>query len=198
MCDAKERTVRRTMEYHRAFCAARARNPRAVRQSRGREVRCRGRTCRFPRSMQPILEQLRDGTPQPLDRVIEAVAGRLDETAVRTLVGMLVTGANIPAGTFITGIPSATTFTLSQNVTGAGLAATPLDFGTGLENPSFAELATACGLRGFRVEKPEDVRGALQAAFDHDGPGRHRRQSSGTSPYLPPSKWTRWRPVESR
>lgn len=49
-------------------------------------------------------------------------------------------------------------------------AAGLLDFGTGLEDPSFAELATACGLRGFRVEKPEDVRGALQTAFDHDGP----------------------------
>jgi ribosomal protein L16 Arg81 hydroxylase len=55
------------------------------------EVRCGSRTCRFPGSMRPILDQLRDDTPQPIDRVIEAVAGRLDETAVRMLIGMLVT-----------------------------------------------------------------------------------------------------------
>src|SRR6266851_4273481 len=54
------------------------------------EVRCGGRTWRLPRSTQSILEQLSDGTPQPIGRVIEAAAGRLDEAMVRLLVGMLV------------------------------------------------------------------------------------------------------------
>jgi thiamine pyrophosphate-dependent acetolactate synthase large subunit-like protein len=45
-----------------------------------------------------------------------------------------------------------------------------LNFGTGLVNPSFAEIATACGFLGLRVEKPEDVEGALRQAFAHDGP----------------------------
>jgi len=45
-----------------------------------------------------------------------------------------------------------------------------LDFGTSLENPSFAEIATACGFLGVRVEKPEDVTGALQQAFAYEGP----------------------------
>jgi ribosomal protein L16 Arg81 hydroxylase len=54
------------------------------------EVRCGGRTWRLPRRTQSILEQLADGTPQPIGRVIEAVAGRLDEAMVRLLVGMLV------------------------------------------------------------------------------------------------------------
>jgi thiamine pyrophosphate-dependent acetolactate synthase large subunit-like protein len=49
-------------------------------------------------------------------------------------------------------------------------AAGLLDFGTDLENPSFAQIATACGMLGTRVEKPEDLRGALQTAFQHDGP----------------------------
>ncbi len=40
-----------------------------------------------------------------------------------------------------------------------------LDFGTSLDNPSFAEIATACGFLGLRVEKPEDVDGALRQAF---------------------------------
>jgi pyruvate dehydrogenase (quinone) len=45
-----------------------------------------------------------------------------------------------------------------------------LDFGTGLVNPSFAEIATACGFLGLRVEKPEDVAVALQQAFAYEGP----------------------------
>jgi pyruvate dehydrogenase (quinone) len=49
-------------------------------------------------------------------------------------------------------------------------AAGLLDFGTNLVNPSFAEIATACGFLGLRVEKPEDVKGALQQAFAYDGP----------------------------
>ena len=44
-----------------------------------------------------------------------------------------------------------------------------LDFGTTLENPSFAGIAKACGFLGLRVEKPEDVTGALQQAFAYDG-----------------------------
>jgi len=45
-----------------------------------------------------------------------------------------------------------------------------LDFGTGLINPSFAEIATACGFLGLRVEKPEDLQSGLQQAFAFDGP----------------------------
>jgi pyruvate dehydrogenase (quinone) len=49
-------------------------------------------------------------------------------------------------------------------------AAGLLEFGTNLENPSFAQVANSCGLLGLRVEKPEDVKGALQQALSHDGP----------------------------
>ena len=45
-----------------------------------------------------------------------------------------------------------------------------LDFGTALENPSFAAIAEACGFLGIRVEKPEEVSGALEQAFAYDGP----------------------------
>jgi pyruvate dehydrogenase (quinone) len=45
-----------------------------------------------------------------------------------------------------------------------------LDFGTELQNPSFAGIAEACGFLGLRVETPEDVRGALEQAFAYDGP----------------------------
>jgi pyruvate dehydrogenase (quinone) len=49
-------------------------------------------------------------------------------------------------------------------------AAGILNFGTELVNPSFAEIATACGFLGLRVEKPEEVKGALEQAFAYDGP----------------------------
>jgi pyruvate dehydrogenase (quinone) len=42
--------------------------------------------------------------------------------------------------------------------------------GTDLENPDFAAIATACGIKGIRVEKASELDGALQQAFAHDGP----------------------------
>ncbi|MGB0723525.1 MAG: thiamine pyrophosphate-binding protein [Gammaproteobacteria bacterium] len=41
---------------------------------------------------------------------------------------------------------------------------------TGLANPDFAEFARSCGGMGIRVEQLRDLRGALDKAFDHDGP----------------------------
>jgi pyruvate dehydrogenase (quinone) len=60
-------------------------------------------------------------------------------------------------------------------------------FGTDLTNPDFSKVAEACGLFGARVEKPEELRPALEAAFAHDGPALvdvlvHRQELS-----LPPS-----------
>jgi ribosomal protein L16 Arg81 hydroxylase len=49
-----------------------------------------GRRYRFPRSMQWIIEPLNDGAPLPMTRLIDAVAGRLDEDMVRVLIAMLV------------------------------------------------------------------------------------------------------------
>jgi pyruvate dehydrogenase (quinone) len=49
-------------------------------------------------------------------------------------------------------------------------AAGLLDFGTALDNPSFAELASAIGIQGIRVEDPGELPGAVQRAFAHEGP----------------------------
>jgi ribosomal protein L16 Arg81 hydroxylase len=54
------------------------------------EVLSGGRKCRFPHAMQWILEQLADGAPASMNRLVEAAAGRLDEQAVRFLLAMLV------------------------------------------------------------------------------------------------------------
>lgn len=43
-------------------------------------------------------------------------------------------------------------------------------FGTDLKNPDFAKMAEAIGIKGIRVERPEDVEGAIAAALAHPGP----------------------------
>jgi pyruvate dehydrogenase (quinone) len=45
-----------------------------------------------------------------------------------------------------------------------------LDSATGLKNPSFAKLAEAAGLRGFRAETPDEVRPMLDEALAAEGP----------------------------
>jgi pyruvate dehydrogenase (quinone) len=45
-----------------------------------------------------------------------------------------------------------------------------LTYGTDLQNPDFAKVADAMGIRGFRVEDPAEVEVALKEAFAHDGP----------------------------
>ena len=44
------------------------------------------------------------------------------------------------------------------------------EYGTDLTNPNFAEIALACGGRGFRVEEPDELEPALAAAFASDQP----------------------------
>jgi pyruvate dehydrogenase (quinone) len=45
-----------------------------------------------------------------------------------------------------------------------------LTTGTDLANPNFAAMAEAAGVRGIRIEKPEEVDAAVAAALAHDGP----------------------------
>jgi pyruvate dehydrogenase (quinone) len=49
-------------------------------------------------------------------------------------------------------------------------AAGLVDFGTDLVNPNFAQLAEAANILGVRVEKPEELRPAIERAFAHAGP----------------------------
>ncbi len=45
-----------------------------------------------------------------------------------------------------------------------------IDTGTGLDNPDFAALAEAVGIKGVRITDPAHVDGQLREAFAHDGP----------------------------
>ncbi len=45
-----------------------------------------------------------------------------------------------------------------------------LPIGTELKNPNFAAMAEAVGVRGIRLEDPEEVESGLANAFAHDGP----------------------------
>jgi pyruvate dehydrogenase (quinone) len=45
-----------------------------------------------------------------------------------------------------------------------------LDFGTRLQNPDFAAMAQAVGVRGIRLEDPGDVETGIADALAHDGP----------------------------
>ncbi len=42
--------------------------------------------------------------------------------------------------------------------------------GTALQNPSFAAIANACGVKGIRVERASDLDAAIQEMLAHDGP----------------------------
>ncbi|MBF7141239.1 MULTISPECIES: ubiquinone-dependent pyruvate dehydrogenase [Pseudomonas] len=45
-----------------------------------------------------------------------------------------------------------------------------VDVGCDLKNPDFAAFARSMGIKGIRVQKPQDLEGALTEAFTHDGP----------------------------
>ena len=45
-----------------------------------------------------------------------------------------------------------------------------LDTGCELKNPNFAAMAEAMGIKGIRVEKPQDLPDALKTALIHQGP----------------------------
>ncbi len=45
-----------------------------------------------------------------------------------------------------------------------------VDTGTGLDNPDFAAMAQAVGIKGLRIEDPAEVEAKLTEAFAHDGP----------------------------
>ncbi len=62
-----------------------------------------------------------------------------------------------------------------------------LDTGCDLKNPNFAAMADAMGIRGIRVEKPQELKAALQEAFAHDGPALVDVVSARQELIMPPA-----------
>ena len=62
-----------------------------------------------------------------------------------------------------------------------------VNFGTDLDNPDFAAVATALGMHGQRVEHPDDLADALRVAFAHDGAALVDVQVARQELALPPT-----------
>ncbi|MEO7007058.1 MAG: ubiquinone-dependent pyruvate dehydrogenase [Terrimesophilobacter sp.] len=59
-------------------------------------------------------------------------------------------------------------------------------WGTGLENPSFADVAKAMGIHAVRVEASSELPGALKEVLDHDGPALLDVVTEGQELSIPP------------
>ena len=62
-----------------------------------------------------------------------------------------------------------------------------LDFGTALDNPNFAAIAEAAGIRGIRLEDPAEVEDGIASALTHDGPVLVDAVVNRTELAMPPS-----------
>jgi pyruvate dehydrogenase (quinone) len=62
-----------------------------------------------------------------------------------------------------------------------------LPFGTEFENPNFAAMAEAAGIRGIRLEDPAQVNDGIAAALAHDGPVVVDAVVNRTELAMPPS-----------
>jgi pyruvate dehydrogenase (quinone) len=62
-----------------------------------------------------------------------------------------------------------------------------IDFGTDFQNPNFAAMAEAAGIRGIRLERPGEVEEGIRAALAHDGPVVIDAVVSRTELAMPPS-----------
>jgi len=62
-----------------------------------------------------------------------------------------------------------------------------LDTGCDLKNPNFAAMAEAMGIKGLRVEKPQDLRAAVTDALNHDGPALVDVVSARQELIMPPT-----------
>jgi pyruvate dehydrogenase (quinone) len=65
-------------------------------------------------------------------------------------------------------------------------AAGIVTYGTDLTDPDFAGIARSAGLFGATVEAPDELEGALQAAFGHDGPALVDVRTAGAELAMPP------------
>ena len=63
-----------------------------------------------------------------------------------------------------------------------------LDTGVDLKNPNFAAMAQAMGIKGVRVEAPQDLRVAMQEVLEHEGPALLDVVTARQELVMPPTK----------
>jgi pyruvate dehydrogenase (quinone) len=63
-----------------------------------------------------------------------------------------------------------------------------LDTGCDLKNPNFAAMAQSMGIKGVRVEKPQELAGAVREVLEHDGPALLDVVSVRQELVMPPAK----------
>lgn len=61
------------------------------------------------------------------------------------------------------------------------------DTGCDLKKPNFAAMAQAMGIKGVRVEAPQDVRAGVQEVLRHDGPALLDVVSARQELVMPPA-----------
>jgi pyruvate dehydrogenase (quinone) len=62
-----------------------------------------------------------------------------------------------------------------------------LDSGCDLKNPNFAAMAQAMGIKGVRVERPQDLRAAVAEVLEHKGPALLDVVSARQELVMPPT-----------
>jgi len=62
-----------------------------------------------------------------------------------------------------------------------------LDTGCDLKNPNFAAMAQAMGIKGVRVEAPQDLEAAVREVLEHDGPALLDVVSARQELVMPPT-----------
>jgi pyruvate dehydrogenase (quinone) len=97
------------------------------------------------------------------DRQVVALAG---DGGLTMLFGELITltQSRLPVKVIVFNNSSLNFVELEMKAAGI------VNFGTDLVNPNFADVATAMGIFGRRVERPSDLQQALVDAFAYDGP----------------------------
>lgn len=102
---------------------------------------------------------------QALDRGRQVVAF-CGDGGVSMLLGDLITAATHDLPVKLVVFDNGSLGMVRLEMEQVGLPA----YGTTLENPDFARVAEAIGLRGIRVDDPHAVDAAVREAFAHDGP----------------------------
>lgn len=97
------------------------------------------------------------------DRQVVALAG---DGGLTMLMGELLTltQAQLPVKTVVFNNSSLNFVEVEMKAAGF------VNYGTGLTNPNFADVAEAMGIRGIRVESSEQLPAAVEEFFSHDGP----------------------------